>query len=280
MKRSTLTLISVVSIGLIILCQLFFGLIHNIGISYEGSLLITLVSLVSLIERLVMISFFGLAIFLASGRLHLEEQPAKESDTPAAVGSESREKKLYSFPAFLGLWLIIALLTVTGLYTVVLIASRNLSDNWKWLFTMLMIDYYVILGLAGASLPKPVVMRVLTLSVCVAGLIWSVIVIWAFRSWYSSETPFRLFFTFMILAFWAGHAALLLRVAVPSLAVRIVQILTIGISGLTGLTLLAAVWGTGFRDDSLVTLISTQSVLILLGSMLTPLVTRATANRT
>lgn len=309
MKRSTLTALCIAAICVVALSELVFVVFRLNQAFYAFSQIAVLLRLISLAERLVMVFFFGLAAFITSGRLRLDEpagstppaaesqnspetpdaavsapaavRPASDAVTPAAAVSPAT-----AVPASRGsglvrvaLWCVIALLTLTALFVVSLISSGRITESWDWLFTMLMIDYYAVLGLAGASLRKPAAVRIATIAVCVLGLLWSLFMIWGIRNWYNSDPAVHFFFTCMIAAFWGGHSSLILRVSISSAAARLVQLLTIGMGALAALTLLFVVWGPSVSTDSYVSMISTQSILVLLGSILTPLIARLTGKR-
>jgi len=280
MKRKTLSIISISAICVVALQELFF-FVKFADVSLDLAYFLSPAGVLYILERLVLISFFALAALIASGRLRLEESDSDASVSGNTGTSETaQEKKHISSPVRFLLWAVVLLLTVTALYVVFLITSEQIFDQWDWLLTMLMIDYYVVFSLAGASLRRPTVVRITTISVCAAGLLFSTYMIWINRNWFNDDIFEHLFFSFMIFAFWGGHSALLLRVTAQKIPARIVQLITIAMSGITSMTILLTVWHDYVGGDSLLRLLSAQSVLILLGSILTPLVARASSKRT
>ena len=280
MKRKTLSIISISAIFMVALRELFF-FIRMIDVSLGLAYFLSPQGLLYIGERLVLVAFFVLVALIASGRIRLDESDGDAPFSEEAGNTNTyTEKERTSSPVRILLWVVIALLTATALYVVSLISFNRFYDNWDWLLTMLMIDYYVVFSLAGASLRKPAVVRIATIAVCAAGLLFSIYMIWVNRNLFDDDIFEHLFFSFMIFAFWGGHSALLLRASVQKTAARIVQLLTIAMSGMTALTILLAVWGTHRGGDYLLRLLATQSILMLLGSILTPLVARASSKRT
>jgi uncharacterized membrane protein YqjE len=190
--------------------------------------------------------------------------------------SHDRNKKIVKYSA----WLIIGLLCVSAFIGInLLIGSLNDSfsnESLKSFLTSLMLDFYVLMSLAVFTLYKTksklfLLLLLAGLAVNFSGLVWSIPQIWGA---FDSEWTLKVFFILMIISFGIAHTSLILHIKSKDFIIKTLVVITIFLIVINAIYFISLIILEFDDQDSQFTMLAVLSILVLLGSIVTPIINK------
>ncbi len=210
-----------------------------------------------------------------------EKKPGKTSK-PVNEQWQDLNKKIFKA----SIWTIVVLLCLSAFIGInVLLGSMNNGfsyDSLKPFLTSLMIDFYVLMSMAVFSLRNKkggffTTISWVGMAINAFGLVWSMLQVWeAFG--YSKDWTAQLFFIIMVVSFGIAHTSLILLIKPKATLITALKAVTIVFIFINVLYLIMLIVDKFENHDSFI-LLAIISILVLLGSIVTPILNKLSMDK-
>jgi hypothetical protein len=243
--------------------------------------------IIYILKYLVLIIFFILSYFFLSKteiikilegeNENKEEKKVIKEEEIQKLKAEQKNSKPFKY----FVWTIVILLCISAITGINFLAASfkngiSWNDSFKIFTTTLIIDYYVLISLSCFTLSKrkhliPVMIAGFTIN-CL-GFIWSIISIWSIFD-LSNDWVWQTFAIFMIISFTIAHISLLLLINPKNVMIKILSYITFFFITFTSFYLISLILRKSSIEDSELITTAILSILVLLGSIVTPIINK------